>query len=111
VLVGAGGLVLACLAWLSARRSVRISEEYLAARERAERQPALEGSVRLEPSTRRSRRSKFGSLEVKVFNTGKIPRTLCPRGGERRPKGPRMVFLAPSGLAAFTCAGPSMASP
>ena len=68
------------------------------AREQAERQPALGGRVRFEPSTRRSRRSKFGSLEVEVFNTGKIPRTPCPRGGERRQKGPRMVSPAPVGI-------------
>jgi hypothetical protein len=72
VLVGTGGLVFAFLAWLSARRSVRISEGQLElAREQAERQPALEGRVRFEPGTRRSRRSKFGSLEVEVVNTGK----------------------------------------
>jgi hypothetical protein len=81
VLVGAGVSSSPFIAWLSARRSVRIAEEYLAAREQGERQPALEGRVRLEPSTRRSRRSKFGSLEVKVFNTGKIPRPLVLGAG------------------------------
>ena len=51
--------------------------------------------MRFEPSTRRSRRSKYASPEVEVFNTGKIPRTPRPRGGERRPKGPGMASPTP----------------
>ena len=52
--------------------------------------------MRFEPSTRRS---KFGSLEVEVFNySGKLPRTPCPGGGERCPKGPGMAIPGPFGI-------------
>jgi len=69
VLVGAGGLVFAALAWWSSRRSVRLSEEQLKlAREQAERHPELKGRVWVKPGLRNP---AFGRLIVEVANTGK----------------------------------------